>query len=77
MVLDMLVNIIEVSHSEIPMVGGRAVKSGARDKPGSIPGWKEDVERYQDSARFWHAVWRSAGRPSTGGTSQYHGQDRK
>ena len=66
MVLDMLVNIIEVSHSEIPMVGGRAVKSGARDKPGSIPGWKEDVAPFQDSARFWHAVWRSAGSPNTG-----------
>ena len=66
MVLDMLVSIIEVSHSSIPMVGGRTMKTGARGKPGSIPGWKEVVEPFQEDARFWHSIWRSADRPSTG-----------
>ena len=50
MVLDILVNIIEVSHSKIPMVGGKTEKTGDREKPGSIPGWKED------DARFWHSL---------------------
>ena len=66
LVLDVLFNIIEVSHAHIPMVGGRSIKTGSKDKPGSIPGWKEEVEPFEDSARFWHAVWRSAGRPNTG-----------
>ena len=66
MVLDILVSIIEVSHSEIPMVGGRTVKTGSRDKPGSIPGWKEEVEPFQSAARLWHSVWSSADRPHTG-----------
>ena len=26
-------------------------------------GWKEFVEPSQDTARFWHAIWISAGRP--------------
>ena len=38
MVLDLLVSIIEVSHSKIPKVGGRVVKAGCKDKSGNIPG---------------------------------------
>ena len=26
-------------------------------------GWKQYVEPYQDNAKFWHAIWNSAGRP--------------
>ena len=48
------------------MVGGRCVKTGSRDKHGSIPGWNEEVEPIQDDARFWHSIWRSASRPNTG-----------
>ena len=65
-VLDMLVSIIEVSHSHIPMVGGKTVKTGARDKPGEVPGWKDMVQPFQDDAQFWHSIWRSAARPSSG-----------
>ena len=28
-----------------------------------IPGWKEFVKPYKDDARFWFAIWESAGRP--------------
>ena len=66
MVLDMLVSIIEVSYSQIPMVGGRTVNTGSKDKSGTIPGWKTDVEPFQDDARFWYSVWLSAGKPHTG-----------
>ena len=66
MVLDMLSSMIEVSHSKIPMVGGISVQTGCKIKPGSIPGWKEQVGPFQEDARFWYSVWRSADRPHTG-----------
>lgn len=66
LVLDILMNMIEASHRNIPIVGGKTVKLGNRGQSGSIPGWKEQVQPFQDEARFWHSVWRSAGRPSQG-----------
>ena len=48
------------------MVGGRNVKTGNRDKPGSIPWWNEGVKPFQKDAKFWHGVWSSADRPPTG-----------
>ena len=66
MVLDMLVNMIEACNSNIPIVGGKTVKTGNRDQSQCIPGWKEEVEPYQEDARFWHSIWSSAGRPNQG-----------
>ena len=66
LVLDILLAIIEVSHSSIPMVGGKTVRSDRKDHSGIIPGWRETVEPCQTQARFWHSVWRSAGKPRSG-----------
>ena len=54
-------------HVKIPITGGGLVKTGSNFRPGCIPGWKEEVEPFQLDAKIWHAVWKSAGRPSTGG----------
>ena len=32
----------------------------------NIPGWRESVQPLRESSLFWHSVWISAGRPSTG-----------
>ena len=66
LVLDILINIIEVSHDQIPLVGGRIRKSNERRGSGSKPGWTETVEPYRRDAIFWLSVWRSAGMPKTG-----------
>ena len=28
-----------------------------------LPKWKEDVDPVKDTAHFWNAVWKSAGKP--------------
>ena len=66
LVLDILVNMIEASHYNIPIVGGKTVKSGVNCQSSSIPGWQEQVLPFQEDARFWYSVWRSAGRPDHG-----------
>ena len=35
-----------------------------------IPGWTELVKPYSDDAKFWHAIWKSAGKPFN---TQLHG----
>ena len=56
LVLDMLIKIIEVSHAQIPLVGGSLRKSNKRRGSGSIPGWTETVEPYGKDAIFWLAI---------------------
>ena len=29
----------------------------------NLPNWKEDVDPFKDTAHFWNAVWKSAGKP--------------
>ena len=63
-VLDMLNCVIESSHATIPMVGGRP--GSVRLDSGLMPGWKVEQAPAQKDSVFWHAVWQSAGRPSSG-----------
>ena len=69
-VLDILCNIVESSHTTLPLAGGRrAVPSGAgkhHQPGGNIPGWTENVEPFREDALFWHSVWVSARRPNAG-----------
>ena len=51
----------------IPKSVGGIAKTGSKFTPGSIPGWKEEVGPFQSDAKFWHEIWRSAGRPAVGG----------
>ena len=81
--LDVLTSIIETSYAKIPLsnAGGRKWNPEKNCPMGKvIPGWKEQVEPYRQDALFWHNVWLSAGRPTTGGLhtlmaksrNQYH-----
>ena len=67
--LDMLCSVIESSHSVIPLAGGLRAGSGTGRSDftsGCVPGWKEEVEPFQEDARFWHSLWLSAGKPNRG-----------
>ena len=70
-VLDILTSVIEASHHCIPMSGGGKSKAADPRKScnvtAAVPGWKEQVKPYQEDSIFWHAIWRSAGRPNQGG----------
>ena len=63
-VLDNLSAVIEASHATIPMVGGRP--GSVRPDSGVMPGWQDVVALQQKDSVFWHSVWQSAGRPSSG-----------
>ena len=63
-VLDTLSAVIESWHATIPMAGGRP--GSVRPDSGVMPGWRESVAPAQKDSVFWHAVWRSAGRPPQG-----------
>ena len=68
-ILDMLCSVIESSHSVIPLAGGQRAGSGTGRSDftsGCVPGWKEEVEPFQEDARFWHSLWLSAGKPNRG-----------
>ena len=67
--LDILCSVVESSHTVVPLAGGRRAGAGQSRSgvtSGSIPRWREQVEPFQEEARFWHAVWHSAGRPNSG-----------
>ena len=68
-VLDVMSNLIEVSHLTIPMTGGGKVKPEAPKScpvTKNIPGWELEVLPYKEDAVFWHSIWVSAGRPTLG-----------
>ena len=63
---DLLVSLKESSHINILLVGGKTVKSGGKARSANIPGWRDEVAPFQEDARFWHSIWRSAGRQHQG-----------
>ena len=67
-VLDILTAIIETSHATIPLSGGPPSTDPDKNCPinRTIPGWKETLKPKRETSLFWHAVWVSALRPSTG-----------
>ena len=62
--LDILMALVETTHTSLPMSGGRRVghqgKSGCR----ALPGWLEEVEPFRAESRYWHRVWLNEGRPN-------------
>ena len=65
-VLDVMCAIMEASHECIPL-SSTARQAGKRE---NLPGWKENVAPAKKDALFWHSVWMSAGRPTSGGLYQ-------
>ena len=58
---DVLNAICESAAEALPKKTSRGDKSDRVKK--LIPGWHEQVRPYRDKARFWYAVWASAGKP--------------
>ena len=63
-VLDILCQLVECSHTVLPLTGGRDRGGGTRGNP--IPGWKEEAEPQRERSIYWHNVWMKEGRPSQG-----------
>ena len=63
-VLDVLSALIETTQYTIPMTQGGG--SSNRFANGTLPGWQTEVEPLREDSLFWHSVWQSAGRPTTG-----------
>ena len=68
-VLDILISLIESSHTCIPLSGGGGIANDpSKSCPvtEAVPGWKDEVEARKQDSLFWHALWRSAGSPHQG-----------
>ena len=57
MMMHVLKAIEELAMTKLSYNQGRARKKR------NLPNWKEDVDPVKDTAHFWHAVWKSAGKP--------------
>ena len=64
--LDILLSMVETSHTSIPLCGGRRVGSTAKSGCKAIPGWTEEVEPFRMESMYWQRVWLAEGRPSHG-----------
>ena len=60
--IEVLSRVIEASFECIPV----AENNGNKKKPRLLPGWRENVEPVKRESLFWHGVWLSYGRPTTG-----------
>ena len=67
--LDILCCIVETSYQEIPLSGIKRHQNGTLLSK-SLPGWKENIAPLKNDSLFWHSVWISAGRPSSGSLHQ-------
>ena len=65
-VRDILNQMIEASHLSIPISSRKSSDSTHQ----LIPDWNLTIKPLKADSLFWHAVWISAGRPSTGGLYQ-------
>ena len=78
--LDILMSLVETTHTTLPMCGGRRVGKQGQSGCRAIPGWLEEVEPFRAESRYWHRVWLKEGRPNHGWLhatmvkkrSQYH-----
>ena len=48
------------AEESLPYSGGQNRGQGKKDP---VPGWKETVKPFRDTAYFWHQVWLSCGKP--------------
>ena len=67
-VIDILCNLVETSYTCIPLTANPTKDGKSNFK--SVPGWKENVGPLKSDSLFWHSVWVSAGRPSSGQLQQ-------
>lgn len=62
--LDILLAVVETTHTCLPFSGGRRV--GGEGRGHAEPGWNEEVEPFRQEARYWYRVWLKEGRPNNG-----------
>ena len=65
-VVDVVASWIEASYRCLPVTQKSPSKVDGKQRRLVLPGWKEKCEPLRKDAKFWYAVWISAGRPSTG-----------
>ena len=65
-VLDVMSKVIEAGHSAIPLKPAPKKTSKCSRSHVQLPGWNEKVKPLKSDAKFWYAIWLSAGRPNKG-----------
>ena len=68
LVLDILCSVVETSYTCIPLTGRSSATGQKQSQP--LPGWKEFVAPLKKDSLFWHSVWLSAGRQTSGALYQ-------
>ena len=66
---------IEVSYECIPLTK-KVINDVKPQKPRKLPGWNENVLPKKQESLFWHSVWLSKGKPTSGGLYQMMKQTR-
>ena len=46
--------------------------STSNARPKVVPGWSESVKPFREDAMFWHAVWKSSGKPTQQLNTSYY-----
>ena len=64
--LDLMSHCIEAGYSSIPVIPQSRTGAAPGKASPRLPGWKENCEPLSEAAKFWYAVWISAGKPQTG-----------
>ena len=64
-VLDVLFKVIETSFECIPVTN--KLSDSQKTKVEKLNGWKENVLPLKNDSLFWHSIWLSLGKPSSGG----------
>ena len=66
-VVDVVSAWVEAGYTTIPVVRPPChAAPGKKQKRARLPGWEDHCEPLCGKAKFWYAVWLSAGRPTTG-----------
>ena len=69
-VLDILCALIETSYEYIPLSSRTKSSEKSKNVSQSLPGWRENVAPLKSDSLSWHAIWISAGRPTSGSLYQ-------
>ena len=67
-VIDVMCAVMEASHECIPL--SAKTRPSGKVMGEKLPGWTENVAPAKSDALSWHAIWLSAGRPSSGALFQ-------
>ena len=62
--IDILCALVETCYENLPLTGRISTQGFLRKK--SMPGWTDFIPTFKKDSLFWHSIWVSAGRPSSG-----------